>query len=536
MIATVTEKPDTPKDTLQSADKPQPDVSGRDRLISNVLFSWAAHLVFFIAGFIMPRMIDNHLGQELLGIWDFGWSLVGYFSLIQGGINSSVNRYVARYRAADDMASVSDTVSSGLCVMGLAGVLVLGLTIGVSLLMPSWFGERLADNIREAQWVFFYLGISLAIDTALGPFIGVLTGCHSWKMHNLIKSGSHMVSVAGMIIVLLAGGNLVNLAQAYLAGQVVSYAMRVVCAYRACPGLQVNPFSARRSTIKSIFAFSGKILIPGISVIFATQTTGVLIVAYLGPAAFALFARPLALTHHISTFVHKLAFVLTPTASSLQSTGNHKEIKALLLKTVGYASHLSLPLVLVLTVFGGPILQLWMGKDYAGNLLPAILAIACLPEMINRPLWNILVGLDAHGRAGLAQLFASIASVTLIVLFLEVFDSNLVAVAVAVACPRLVVHVFYLPLYVRRRLNIRLRDYLTHAILRPIVHISPFAACLAGTRFLLNINPLIELAWGLAVGGTILVVIYWRYVLPERLKIRLNRCVPARWFLKWRTD
>ena len=111
----MTEIPNALKDTTQSADKPKQDVSGRDRLISNVLFSWASHFVFIIAGFIMPRMIDNHLGQELLGVWDFGWSLVAYFDLIQAGINSSVNRYVARYRAADDMNSVNDTVSSGLC-------------------------------------------------------------------------------------------------------------------------------------------------------------------------------------------------------------------------------------------------------------------------------------------------------------------------------------------------------------------------------------------------------------------------------------
>ena len=52
------------------------DLTGRDRLVSNVLFSWGGNFVFIIAGFIMPRMIDRRLGQELLGIWDFAWSLV----------------------------------------------------------------------------------------------------------------------------------------------------------------------------------------------------------------------------------------------------------------------------------------------------------------------------------------------------------------------------------------------------------------------------------------------------------------------------
>ena len=76
--------------------KPQEVLTGRDRLASNVISSWAAHFVFIIAGFIMPRMIDGRLGHELLGVRDFAWSLVSYFGLVQAGIGSSVNRCVAR--------------------------------------------------------------------------------------------------------------------------------------------------------------------------------------------------------------------------------------------------------------------------------------------------------------------------------------------------------------------------------------------------------------------------------------------------------
>jgi len=71
------------------------DLTGRHRLVSNVIFNWGGHFVFIIAGFIMPRMIDRRLGQEILGIWDFAWSLVSYFQIVGMGIGSSVNRFVA---------------------------------------------------------------------------------------------------------------------------------------------------------------------------------------------------------------------------------------------------------------------------------------------------------------------------------------------------------------------------------------------------------------------------------------------------------
>lgn len=88
------------------------DLTGRDRLVSNVLFSWAAHSVFIVAGFITPRMINRRLGQDLLGVWDFSWSLVNYFQLVRASIGSSVNRYIAMHRATGDNSAVNEVASS----------------------------------------------------------------------------------------------------------------------------------------------------------------------------------------------------------------------------------------------------------------------------------------------------------------------------------------------------------------------------------------------------------------------------------------
>ncbi len=72
------------------------DLSGRGRMVWNVVASWLGHSVFVVAGFFLPRIIDRHLGQVGLGIWDFGWSLVSYLGIAQVGVGSSVNRYVAK--------------------------------------------------------------------------------------------------------------------------------------------------------------------------------------------------------------------------------------------------------------------------------------------------------------------------------------------------------------------------------------------------------------------------------------------------------
>lgn len=507
------------------------DLTGRDRLVPNVIFSWGGHFVFIVAGFIMPRMIDRRLGQDLLGVWDFGWSVVSYFSLVAAGIASSVNRYVARYRMAGDRAGVNTVVSSACCVMGISGLLVVQLTIAVSLLLPHLFGTDLGKYVREAQGVVLLLGASMAVEIGLQAYNGVLTGCHRWGLRNLIESGWHAATIAGQIVALLLGGTLQSLALIYLIGIVLAYLTRMGAAYHVCEGLRVRPALVRWATIKEQFVFGGKTLIPNLSQLLLNQTTSILILAYLGPAMLALYSRPRSLILQANTLVKKMALVLIPTVSSLQSAGDLAGIREVLMKSVRYSSYLVLPITVVLVVYGGPIMAFWMGPRYGNGWLPALLAAGFLVTMVQTPVLPILAGLNAHGRAGIAELLASLCSALVIALSLSVFHAGLLAVAVGVTVPLTIMNVVYLPLLMRRRTGLHVREYFRSVTVGPALHVLPFALCLVLARFVCSARPLLGLAVGGVAGGAVLIATYWRCVLPDQIKSWVLRCL--RRMLQW---
>lgn len=498
--------------------KTSEDLAGRDRLLRNVIFSWAAHFVFIVSGFIMPRMIDRRLGQELLGIWDFSWSLVSYFHLVQAGIASSVNRYVGRYRATGDLSGINRIVSSAFCVLSISGLVVLCMTVSLSLLLPQLFGVRLGENAHEAQWIVFYLGASLAVQMVFSPYGGVITGCHRWDFQNAINSGGHAVIVGGMITALLTGGALRTLALINLVGMLLVSATRVIIAHRVCKGLRVRFSLVRRTAIRNVFIFGAKTLIPSVSNLLLNQTVNVLILAYLSPAMLALYVRPRSLMHHIDTLVRKMAMVLIPTAGSLQGISDFEAIRDLLIKAVRYAFYMVLPMALVMIFFGGSILWIWMGPRYANGLVPAVLATGFLTTLVQAPALMILVGLNAHGRAGMSQFIASVCSVGLTVLALGYLKWGILGTAISVVLPLTIVNAIYLPYLTCRRLNLDIKRYYFSITAGPFVHVLPFAICLVIARLVFPAKPFIGLASGGTIGGIILAVIYWRYVLPDRMK------------------
>lgn len=497
------------------------DLTGRSNLVSNVLFTWGGQMVFFVSGFIMPRLIDRKLGQEVLGVWDFSWSLVTYFRFVDMGVTASVNRYVARHWGKQDIEGINRVVSSATFALLIAAAVIFVGTLAVVFSLPYWC-TSLGDYTLVTQKSIFWLGMMLCAGTALGAYNGVLTGCHRWELQTMRNSVWQFITVTAMIIALWLGAGLVTLAAITAIGQTLGQVTMVTLAYKACPGLRLRRADVHLGTIKELYIYSGKTLLPTVSEMLLNQTTSVLIIGAMGPAALAIFTRPRALLRQMDSLERKMAMILTPTTSSLESIGDLKEIENLLIKSVRYSIYLVLPLVLVLVVFGGEVMRVWMGPNYANWILPAILAIGFLGTCIQTPILFMLEGLNAHGRAGLGQFIGSVLSAAAVFVSFKFFHAGLTAAAVAVTVPLLLVNVVYLPVLLCRRLGQTLGKFYAKVAVRPLIHVLPFTISLVGGRLLFKTYPIAAMAL-CAAGAVILSVSYWRSVVPEKLKSGLSR-------------
>ncbi len=502
--------------------QPAPDVSGRQRLVRNVLVSWLSQLVFIAAGFVMPRLIDNQLGQEMLGLWDFGWTIVAYFSLVQMGVVGSINRYVATHQATGDIAGVNRCVSSiFLVLLAMAGLMIL-LSFGTAFALPHLLDKHLRPFENELAWVVVGLGLATAVQTASAVYGGVLTGCHQWGIHNGIYAGGYFITVLGMVGVLLSGGGLRGLAVVQLLGELLPAAARMFFAYRVCPGLSLSPRHATAKTARGMMHFGGKSFVPQIADLLLNQTVNVLIIAAMGPAALALFARPRSLVLQTRSLIFKMSAVLVPSVSSLQALGDHQKIQDLVIKATRYACCLTFPVTVTLITMGSPVLVAWMGPDYKNGVVLALLAFGYTTYIVQAPAIGILGGMNLHGRPAIMHLIACAISAVAVALALMVFDLGLPWVAAAVCAPLALLNAIYVPLYVCRRLNLSGRDYFWKALAEPVLYMVPGTVALLLARWLFWARPLAALPVGLTAAVLITLPIYWRWVLPGSLKNKIR--------------
>lgn len=514
---------------------PMSDLTGRDRIVSNVLFSWGGYIVFVLAGLIMPRMIDHNLGQFSLGIWDFCWSLVSYLSMAQFGVGSSVNRYVAMYRSRNDLDNLCSAVSSVMCVQLVISIFAVFGTAILVWLLPVYFTEKIGSETGVAQWVVALLGMSLAVQMAFDSFRGIITGCHRWDIHNAINVGSHGVTVILMIITLFSGGGLKALSLIYLSTVILTEILRMRLAHWVCPELRIRASYVKWFHAKKMLLFGIKSVIATISPLIIIQTSSLIVVSTLGPSMLAILSRPIALVRHVETIMNKFAFVMTPTSGALHGSGRESELKDFFIKSSYYGTAIVLPITIFIAFFSNIILTAWMGPNYAYGHILTILAIGYFLPASQNSVIRILMGMNLHGKIGLLSLFINLILFIFGIIVLNKIGWSLKGVALLITIPLTIGNGILIPIYACIQLRISLWTYLIRVFGRPFACSFLLNAWLFLINMLFKNNMLNTFVFGTVGGGLIIIILYWRFILTEHLRIKILNIAGEKMLLRWKS-
>lgn len=507
-----------PSTSTSPADKgkKEPDFTGRDRFSSNLLYSWGGYLVVFVAGFLSPRLIDQHLGQLELGIWDFSWSFVNYMKIAGLGIGSSINRFVANYRAAGDIARLNRTVSTVLCLQcGIATLVLLSAFI-IAWIIPLFWNDRFVQYTTTAQWTIILLGASLAVSMIFDTSRGVLTGCHRWDVHNKIEAAANTMELVGMVLVLSLHGGIRSLGSVVLAVAVLAGVSRRVLVRRICPELQPRISLFRWSVALEMFRFGIKSLTFNAPMLILVQTVNIIIASHFGPASLAVFSRSMALVRHVEGFMSKFAFILAPTAGSLQGVGKEGELSAFFLEKTRYGVAFASPLLFFLMIDGDLVLSLWMGDRYVHGQVITILAMGYFLPTSQNSVREILKGLNAHGKVGLLSCGISFGCFLIGYLLLNVIGWTLDGAAIVLSISLAIGLGFTPAVYACRKLRVPYLRYLGHCILPPLICNVFFIACLLAGRKLFPDSAVMAGSVGGGTGMLLLIILYLWFLFPEK--------------------
>ena len=501
------------------------DVTGRSRMARNLVGRWLGQIVVIITGFVIPRLIGDNLGAVSLGIWDFGWSTVSYFRYMGFGMAAGLNRFVALYTAKENVTKLRRAVSSTVFLQMVIGACVAAASFGVASLVPVLFDEIEPAQVRDAQLVLIFLGCNLAVRMAFWPSRGILTGNHLWTVTAGVTAFGDTVLLIAMFAVLIYGGTLAHLGMVVFGTAIMTESIRDIMAKRVYPYPKNSWQSVDKKTMIKMFIFGFKNSIAGMSRVIVLQTTALCLAAAAGPAALAVYARPVALFSHADKFISLYAFLLTPVAGSLQGLKRDAELRELRLSSLQASFAMTIPAVFLLSGYGDAVVRLWMGDGYVVPLLAPRLGLAFLLPYAHAVSMRILVGIDAHGRVAVRSLLYSCVMLAISIGAAFWYGWSPIVAAIVVCVSLAAGPGMSVVVAASRRLGVGFGDYLRDGVSRPLLCNLPLAAVIVVSRYLdKDVTTLDAVIWG-GIGGTMTVILYWFFVMPDSLRAKLRRRV-----------
>jgi len=331
------------------------------------------------------------LGDLWNGVWSQVVSLVGYYGLLDGGLRSAVGHFVATYHAKRDEAAVNRTLSSATALLCVPAVAALALTAVLAPRVVDWMSSSTAtfavaggERASVAMWI---MGAGFALGFPMVVFSTTLYALQRIDLQNAVGIGQLVLRVVLTWVVLANGQGIVGLAWVTAGATAVGWIASIVLARRVFPALALSTRSIQAASSRELFRYGGYNLLVNVgdAILFYTDHL-VIGICLRDPAANTYYGNGADLIPYFLAVVNAVTWPLTPHFTSCWATGNHAELKRLLLdgtrRTLLLASLLGGGLVLL----GRDFISLWLGAQYVSGARYAssatILSILALASLL----------------------------------------------------------------------------------------------------------------------------------------------------------
>ena len=227
-----------------------------NQLKGGVALSYVIILLTNGIGLVLTPFIIRSLGQSEYGLWTMIGALVGYMSVLDFGLNKTIVRFVAKYRAENDRKGEENFLAHGFIMYGLISLMVVGGGLTVYFNLDTLYGNTLTvEELGKAKTMFLILVFNLAISLPGGAFTGICSGYEEFilpRTANIIRYVSRSLLVVSL---LLLGGDSVGIVVIDTSMNLLIIAVNMVIVFKRLK-VKIHLHQFDKTLLRLIFGYS----------------------------------------------------------------------------------------------------------------------------------------------------------------------------------------------------------------------------------------------------------------------------------------
>ena len=143
-----------------------------------------------VVGLFITPFILNHLGKSEYGIYTAIGALVGTISVLDLGLNNTIIRFVAKYKAEKDRRSEENFLATTMLIYIAISIVIVIIGFIFYGHIDSYFTKMNSEEINISKTIFILLIFNLAIGLPGGSFVAICYGYENFvfpKSINVVR-------------------------------------------------------------------------------------------------------------------------------------------------------------------------------------------------------------------------------------------------------------------------------------------------------------------------------------------------------------
>ncbi len=336
--------------------------SGR-LLARNTIWNLFGNGAPMIVAVVCIPILIRGLGKDRFGVLTLAWAFIGYASLFDLGLGRAMTQVVAQKLGAGKDHEIPSVVWTSLVLM-----LFLGVVGAVFVLLISPWLVASGLNVpaalqQETVQAFRLLGFSIPFVITTSGLRGLLEANQRFALINALRVPMGVFTFAGPLLVLPFSRSLALVLATLVAGRIAAWFAHLLLCLRVVPSL-CRRITLDKQTVGPMLRFGGWMTIANVVNPVLVSMDRFIIGAVLPVAMVGFYTAPFEAVTKLWIVPASLTATVFPACSAL-GADRRKELETLYTRSIKYLFLVLAPISLVLFLFAGSIMQLWLGPDFA---------------------------------------------------------------------------------------------------------------------------------------------------------------------------
>ena len=348
---------------------------------AGTLLSYTQLILTTVIGLCYTPIMLRMLGQGEYGLFGTASSLTSFLSLLSFGVSGSYMKFVMEYRVTKDKRGENRLNGMFLIIYSVFSLLVIIVGTVLIFCSDSIFANSLSSNeLYEVKWIMFFTVLNYVFTFISTPIMMCILSFERYFFIRILAIAINCINPLINIVLLLVYPYAITISVITFAISVITMIIYWLYAYKKLNmRFEFKHFEFAR--VKSIFIFSGFLLINEITNQIVNSTDRLVLSVVSGTVAVAIYQVASNFSGYFSSFSSSVSGVFAPSinkivaASKAEGTNPDAELNKLFVK-IGRIQFLILTLAIVgFSCLGRAFIILWAGPDYEYSFWIALILL-----------------------------------------------------------------------------------------------------------------------------------------------------------------